>query len=163
ALRLDRARRAARALGRDRDDVPRRGRLDRRARARPREHRARGHDARERGRRMSALEPTATARFGLERRVTPFGVFLGISAAVAGVAALTTDGFLTVANLKAILFTGSFVGIAAVGTSVLMLGGNLFSLSLGTTISVSAIAFLSALRHGLAAAIVLTLLLGLAI
>ena len=41
-----------------------------------------------------------------------------------------------------------------------MLSGNLFSLSLGTTISVAAIAFLFALRLGLAAAIVLTLLLG---
>jgi ribose/xylose/arabinose/galactoside ABC-type transport system permease subunit len=112
---------------------------------------------------VSAIDPAEATRFSLERRVTPFGVFLAIAVAVAAVAAVTTDGFLTVANLKAILFTGSFVGIAAVGTSVLMLGGNLFSLSLGTTISVAAITFLSALRHGMAAAIVLTLLLGLAI
>jgi simple sugar transport system permease protein/ribose transport system permease protein len=96
-------------------------------------------------------------------RITPFAAFLILAVAVAAFAALTTDGFLTVANLKAILFTGSFVGIAAVGTTVIMLSGNLFSLSLGTTISVGAITFLSCLRYGLAAAIVLTLLLGLAI
>jgi ribose/xylose/arabinose/galactoside ABC-type transport system permease subunit len=90
---------------------------------------------------------------------------LAVVAAVVIVAfgATTTRGFLTVGNLKAILFTGSFIGIAAVGTAAIMLSGNLFSLSLGTSISVAAIAFLASLRFGLGAAIALTLLLGIAI
>ena len=76
--------------------------------------------------------------------------------------AVTTDGFVTTDNLKAILFSGSFVGIAAIGTMTIMLSGNLFSLSLGTSISVAAIAFLAALHFGLAVAIVLVLALGMA-
>ena len=111
----------------------------------------------------AAAEPQQAGVVRFLPRLTPFSAFLALAVAVAALAAVTTDGFLTVANLKAILFSGSFVGIAAVGTTVLMLSGNLFSLSLGTTISVGAIAFLSALHLGLAVAIVLTLLLGLAI
>ena len=113
---------------------------------------------------MSPRRPSRNRRgsSGCLPRLTPFSAFLALAVAVAALAAVTTDGFLTLANLKAILFSGSFVGIAAVGTTVLMLSGNLFSLSLGTTISVGAIAFLSALHLGLAVAIVLTLLLGLA-
>lgn len=111
----------------------------------------------------AAAEPQQAGVVRFLPRLTPFSAFLALAVAVAALAAVTTDGFLTVANMKAILFSGSFVGIAAVGTTVLMLSGNLFSLSLGTTISVGAIAFLSALHLGLAVAIVLTLLLGLAI
>ncbi|HEV7641520.1 MAG TPA: hypothetical protein VGO39_11690 [Gaiellaceae bacterium] len=77
--------------------------------------------------------------------------------------AVTTRGFLTSGNLKAILFSGSFIGIAAVGTTAIMLSGSLFSLSFGTSISVAAIAFLASLRFGLGPAIVITLLLGIAI
>jgi ribose transport system permease protein len=95
--------------------------------------------------------------------LTPFNAFLLVAIAVTTFAAVTTEGFLTVANFKAILFTGSFVGIAAVGTTVIMVSGNLFSLSLGTTISVGAITFLSTLRYGFALAVVITLLLGVAI
>ena len=75
----------------------------------------------------------------------------------------TTDGFLTASNLKAILTATSFVGIVAVGMTAIMLSGNLFSLSLGTTAAVTAMFFLYALNFGLALAIVLTMLLGLSI
>jgi len=74
--------------------------------------------------------------------------------------AVTTDGFLTLANFKAILTATSFVGIIAVGMTVIMLSGNLFSLSLGTTAAVTAMFFLYALQFGLGLAIVLTLGLG---
>jgi ribose/xylose/arabinose/galactoside ABC-type transport system permease subunit len=87
-------------------------------------------------------------------------VALTVTVAVVIVAAITTTGFLTVANLKAIMFSGSFVGIAAVATTVIMLSGSLFSLSLGTTISVGAITFLASLRYGFLAAVVVTILLG---
>ena len=77
--------------------------------------------------------------------------------------AATTTGFLTVSNLKAILTAAAFVGIIAVGLTVIVLSGNLFSLALGQTAAVSAMVFLYSLRIGLLAAIILTLLLGLAI
>ena len=66
-------------------------------------------------------------------------------------------------NLKAILTAAAFVGIIAVGLTVIILSGNLFSLALGQTAAISAMVFLYSLRFGLGAAIVLTLLLGLAI
>lgn len=77
--------------------------------------------------------------------------------------AATTTGFMTVSNLKAILTAASFVGIIAVGLTVIVLSGNLFSLALGQTAAVSAMFFLYSLQVGLALAIVLTLILGLVI
>jgi ribose/xylose/arabinose/galactoside ABC-type transport system permease subunit len=108
------------------------------------------------------------ARVGIERR--PLGiadialaVWVVILAAVTIYGAFTTTGFLTVSNGKAILTAASFVGIIAVGLTVIILSGNLFSLALGQTAAISAMVFLYSLRFGLAAAIILTLLLGLAI
>jgi ribose/xylose/arabinose/galactoside ABC-type transport system permease subunit len=76
------------------------------------------------------------------------------------VGAVTTDGFLTSDNIKAILSATAFVGIIAVGATVIMLGGSLFSLSLGTTTAVTSILFLFALKSGIVFAIVLTLVVG---
>src|SRR4029078_1360434 len=84
-------------------------------------------------------------------------------AAVTVYGAATTTGFLTVSNMKAILTAASFVGIIAVGLTVIVLSGNLFSLALGQTAAISAMVFLYTLRLGLVAAILLTLLLGLTI
>ena len=108
------------------------------------------------------------ARVGIERR--PLGIadialaaWIAILAAVTIYGAFTTTGFLTVSNGKAILTAASFVGIIAVGLTVIILSGNLFSLALGQTAAISAMVFLYSLRFGLAAAIIVTLLLGLAI
>jgi ribose/xylose/arabinose/galactoside ABC-type transport system permease subunit len=76
---------------------------------------------------------------------------------------LTTTGFWTVSNLKAILSNTSLIGIIAIGTTVVMLSGNLFSITIGTTTAVSAMMFLFALKTGIVGAIVLTLVLGLVI
>jgi ribose/xylose/arabinose/galactoside ABC-type transport system permease subunit len=76
---------------------------------------------------------------------------------------ITTQGFFTVANGKAILSTTALVGIVAIGATVVMLGGNLFSITIGTTTAVSAMMFLFALKTGVVSAILLTLLLGLVI
>ncbi len=84
-------------------------------------------------------------------------------AAVTIYGATTTTGFLTWSNFKAILTAAAFTGIIAVGLTVIVLSGNLFSLALGETAAVSAMFFLYALRIDLGVAIVLTLLLGLAI
>ena len=111
---------------------------------------------------------SALARVGIERR--PLGladialaVWVVTLAAVTAYGAATTTGFLTVSNMKAILTAASFVGIIAVGLTVIVLSGNLFSLALGQTAAISAMVFLYALRWGLVPAILLTLLLGLAI
>jgi ribose/xylose/arabinose/galactoside ABC-type transport system permease subunit len=76
------------------------------------------------------------------------------------VGGLSTDGFLDVDNLKAILLASAFVGTIAVGMTFITLGGSLFSLSLGTTAAVTAIAFLYLLHLGVVVAALLALLLG---
>ncbi len=82
-----------------------------------------------------------------------FAVFLAIAAA-------TTSGFLTGGNLKAVLLSSAFVGIIAVGMTPITIGGNLFSLSLGITAAVCAMAFTQFLRIGFGEAIVLALAIG---
>ncbi|WP_294569119.1 ABC transporter permease [uncultured Arthrobacter sp.] len=75
--------------------------------------------------------------------------------------ALTTDGFVSVANARAILSSVSFTGILAVGTVVIMLSGNLFSLSIGTSAAVSSMLFLYLLPDvGFVLAVLLTLVAG---
>jgi len=108
------------------------------------------------------------ARVGIERRPlrvadAALALWIAMLAVVTVYGAATTTGFLTVSNMKAILTAASFVGIIAVGLTVIVLSGNLFSLALGQTAAISAMVFLYTLRLGLVAAILLTLLLGLAI
>src|SRR5262245_65486893 len=117
---------------------------------------------------MSGPMAAAMGRFGLERRSrriadAALAVWLAVLAAVTVYGAATTTGFLTVSNLKAILTAAAFVGIIAVGLTVIVLSGNLFSLALGQTAAISAMVFLYTLRINLVAAILLTLLIGLAI
>jgi ribose/xylose/arabinose/galactoside ABC-type transport system permease subunit len=75
-------------------------------------------------------------------------------------AGATTQGFFTVSNGKAILSTTSLVGIIAIGATVVMIGGNLFSITIGTTVAITAMAFLFLLKIGIVAAITLSLMLG---
>jgi ribose/xylose/arabinose/galactoside ABC-type transport system permease subunit len=110
----------------------------------------------------------ALERVGVDRR--RFGwadlalaIWIGALTVIVVYGATTTTGFMTVSNLKAILTAASFVGIIAVGLTVIVLSGNLFSLALGQTVAVTAMLFLYTLQFGLALAIVLTLLLGLVI
>jgi ribose/xylose/arabinose/galactoside ABC-type transport system permease subunit len=110
----------------------------------------------------------AVGRFGLERRSRGLadlllGAWIALLVAVTVYGAATTTGFLTWSNFKAILTAAAFVGIIAVGLTVIVLSGNLFSLALGQTAAISAMVFLYALRIDLGVAIGLTLLLGLAI
>ena len=110
----------------------------------------------------------AMSRFGLERRAIrladiALAIWIAMLVALTVYGATTTTGFLTWSNFKAILTAAAIVGIIAVGLTVIVLSGNLFSLALGQTAAISAMFFLYALRIDLGAAIVLTLLLGLAI
>ncbi|HEY1884876.1 MAG TPA: hypothetical protein VGG86_02365, partial [Roseiarcus sp.] len=89
--------------------------------------------------------------------------FVAVLAALIIVGAFATPGFLSMSNLSAILTSAAFVGIIAVGSTLIMLSGSLFSISLGTTTAITAILFMFLLHYGVVAAIVSTLLAGTAI
>lgn len=79
------------------------------------------------------------------------------------VAALTTPGFLTLGNAQAILTSTIFVGMVAVGATLIMVSGAFVSLSLATTATIAAMVFMALLPFGLLPAILLTLIVGAAI
>jgi ribose/xylose/arabinose/galactoside ABC-type transport system permease subunit len=93
-------------------------------------------------------------------------VWLGWATLFAGAAIFAldthaqTDAFLTWLNLRAILTASAYVGVFAVATTVIMLSGSLFSLSLGITGAITATTFLALLDRGIVVALVATLLLG---
>lgn len=67
---------------------------------------------------------------------------------VALVACLTVDNFATGSNVRALLLSVSLTGIAAVGLSLVTIAGQVFSLSIASTIAVGTIAFAKALGAG---------------
>jgi ribose/xylose/arabinose/galactoside ABC-type transport system permease subunit len=86
--------------------------------------------------------------------------FVILVAALVLIGAFTTQGFLTTGNFRAILTSTAFVGIMAVGATLIMLGGSLFSISLGMTTALTSILFMYALNCGVVPAIIVTLLAG---
>ncbi|GAA4680851.1 ABC transporter permease [Nocardioides nanhaiensis] len=110
---------------------------------------------------MSTLTAPRTeggASTGLRPSITQ--VAMAVFFVILLVGSVTTDGFYTVSNAKAIFNSAAIVGIIAVGTTAIVLGGQLFCLSIGTTVAIGAMSFLYSLRFGLLPAIVLTLVLG---
>ncbi|HVW48075.1 MAG TPA: ABC transporter permease, partial [Solirubrobacterales bacterium] len=93
----------------------------------------------------------------------PVTVIAPLAVVAVVIFALTTEGFATSGNFKSIAFSTAFVGTIAIGQTVIMLSGNYFSLSLGTTAAVSAIVFLSAVHFGTVAAIIIALAFGAAV
>jgi len=87
---------------------------------------------------------------------------LVVSAAIA-LFAFTTPGFLTPLSVNALLTAVSFVGCVAVGMTFITLTGNIMSLALGATTSVSALIFLACLSFGILPAFVATLLFGIVV
>jgi ribose/xylose/arabinose/galactoside ABC-type transport system permease subunit len=83
-----------------------------------------------------------------------------IFAALIVFGAVSTEGFLTMTNVRAILSSVAFVGMIAVATSLIMISGNLFSLAVGSTAAVAAMVFLALLPHGIVLAFVVTLAMG---
>lgn len=100
-------------------------------------------------------------RPGASLRLRTQDQLLGLAAlavlAVVVYGAATTQGFLTTDNFKAILSSAGIVGIVAVGMTCITLGGNLFSLTLGTTAAVTTMAFLAALKFGFPVALIIAL------
>lgn len=112
---------------------------------------------------IEQIETPAPARVvdRVGRRLgTPDALLLLAGLVVLAIGATTTDGFLTLSNVRAILATVGILGIVAVGMTCITLSGNLFSLTLGATLTVTSMSFLALLDLGVAAAVALSVLLG---
>ena len=96
---------------------------------------------------------TLTPKF---RRLALPGVAAILLAYVA-FASLATPGFFTLGNLQAILTSTIFVGMVAVGMTLIMISGAFVSLALGTTATAAAMLYMAALPLGLPVAIFFTL------
>ena len=97
------------------------------------------------------------------RRTDPFDIGIVIVMLAVIVAGALTTRFFSLANARAILASTAWVGITAIGATVVMIAGSAVSLAVSQTATVVAMVFLSAQPLGLAAAIVLALLSGVAI
>jgi ribose/xylose/arabinose/galactoside ABC-type transport system permease subunit len=76
--------------------------------------------------------------------------------------ALASPGFLSAANLLALMTTASFMGCVAVGMTLITLSGNVISFSLGATVSATTLVFVGALLSwGVLPAVILSLFFGL--
>ena len=104
------------------------------------------------------------ARNGRETAIlaTLYGA-LAIFAVLIVFGAVSTDGFLTMTNVRAILSSVAFVGMVAVATALIMFSGNLFSLAVGSTAAVAGDGLPGAAAHGIVVAIVVTILMGVVI
>jgi ribose/xylose/arabinose/galactoside ABC-type transport system permease subunit len=106
-------------------------------------------------------------RFGpLEEWRSLRGLFTGLAAlglVVLVVLALTTDRFLTVENIKAILSSASIVGIMALGLTFITLIGSLVSLAIAATAVMGAMVFLVELNLGLVPALAISMAAGAAV
>jgi simple sugar transport system permease protein/ribose transport system permease protein len=94
------------------------------------------------------------------RRPGPLVIVLGVAALAVLVAAVTTQRFLTLDNARAILASAAFVGITAIGATLVMIAGSVVSLAASQTATVVAMVFLATQQWGLGIAIVIALACG---
>lgn len=71
-----------------------------------------------------------------------------------------TPHMYTLVNLEAILYSSSIIGIAGIGTTIIMISGGLVSLAIGETAAIAGLVFLPNLSHGLLVAFALSMVLG---
>ncbi len=112
-------------------------------------------------------------RVALEQRFGPLaewrsvrGLFAALAAlglVVLVVLALTTERFLTVENVKAILSSASIVGIMALGLTFITLIGSMVSLAIAATAVMGAMVFLAELHLGLIPALAISMAAGAAV
>lgn len=95
-------------------------------------------------------------RRGVRGQVVRLGA-VAVGVLVIIVLGATTGGFFTAANGKAILASAAVVGVLALGETLIMISGNLFSLGIAASAAVSAMAFIYLLQYGLVLAIVAAL------
>jgi ribose/xylose/arabinose/galactoside ABC-type transport system permease subunit len=77
--------------------------------------------------------------------------------------AVTTNRFLSIDNARAILASTAFVGITAIGATLVMIGGSAVSLATSQTATVAAMLFLATQGLGLTTAILVALAAGVAL
>lgn len=87
----------------------------------------------------------------------PLAIVLGVVLVAVIVAAVTTQRFLTLDNARAILASAAFVGITAIGATLVMIAGSVVSLAASQTATVVAMVFLATQQWGLAVAILIGL------
>jgi ribose/xylose/arabinose/galactoside ABC-type transport system permease subunit len=113
---------------------------------------------------VKVAEPPAQTRRPAVRKLAPTrhlpGLFAFVAAGLVVAFAVTTQRYLTLDNLKAILNSASLVGIMALGLTFVTLVGSMVSLAVAQTAVIAAMAFLSALGIGLIPAIVVAMALG---
>jgi ribose/xylose/arabinose/galactoside ABC-type transport system permease subunit len=108
----------------------------------------------------SALAGTAGRVFA--RRADPFDIGVVVVVLAVIVAGVLTARFFSLANARAILASTAWVGITAIGATVVMIAGSAVSLAVSQTATVVAMIFQATQQFGLAAAIILALLSGVA-
>lgn len=101
--------------------------------------------------------PPATAG---GRRPTGFAIVLAVLLLLFVALAVTTDRFLSLDNARAILASAAFVGITAVGATLVMICGSAVSMATSQTATVTAMAFLATQQLGLTAAVLIALACG---
>jgi ribose/xylose/arabinose/galactoside ABC-type transport system permease subunit len=83
-----------------------------------------------------------------------------VAVLVVAVVGLTTDRFVSIANAKAILTSASLVGIAALGLTLITIGGAAVSLAISQTVAAVGMVFLTSQSLGLWPALALALVTG---
>jgi ribose/xylose/arabinose/galactoside ABC-type transport system permease subunit len=106
---------------------------------------------------------TVLSRVSARRRPDSLDIGIAVVALAVIVAGALTTRFFSLDNARAILAASAWVGITAIGATVVMIAGSIASLAVAQTATVAAMIFLSTQQLGLPAAIVLTLASGVAI
>lgn len=97
---------------------------------------------------------------GRTRAELAIDILLVLTVLAAVAVALSTHRFVTVANAKAIITSASLVGIAALGLTLIMIGGSAVSLAISQTVAAVGMIFLAAQSFGLVPALVIALVCG---
>jgi len=105
------------------------------------------------------VDRPATAQSRTRAELATNGLVVVVVVAVV-VIGLSTERFVSVANAKAIVTSASLVGIAALGLTLVMVGGSAVSLAISQTVAAVGMVFLSAQSLGLVPALALALLVG---
>lgn len=113
----------------------------------------------------AALSPDRVPRRrlgGTTRRRIVLGI-RAIALAAFALWSLLTPGFVSALSINSLLTAISFIGCVAVGMTFVTLTGNILSLSLGVTVSASALVFLASLGIGKLGAFALAVLFGIVV
>jgi simple sugar transport system permease protein/ribose transport system permease protein len=106
--------------------------------------------------------PDTVPTTGGRRRPGPLDLAVGVLVLALLAVGATTDRFLSLDNARAILASTAFVGITAIGATLVMIAGSAVSLAVSQTATVVAMVFLATQQLGLGTSLLLALLCGVA-